>query len=177
MIAATYDDMVIGMCTHFEMVPTPGGPVPTPIPHPFVAMIKDESTEAAKGLARPMTAAASKDLPPVRPVTVAGSLLANTGVVGKNASMLPHVPLPPGVSWAPMPKAPKVPVGVMTTPPPPDSPAMPAGDTVLHQGSAKMVNGQGAIVRLGDPSQNCSEPARQQATVLAIPKCGPVLVE
>jgi len=39
--AAKHLDIVTGVDIHIVMVPTPGGPVPTPIPHPFIGMIFD----------------------------------------------------------------------------------------------------------------------------------------
>ena len=39
MQAAKDDDLVVGTCTHIVMIPSPGGPVPTPLPHPFSGMI------------------------------------------------------------------------------------------------------------------------------------------
>lgn len=33
--AAKQGDKVVGVDTHIIMVPSPGGPVPTPLPHPF----------------------------------------------------------------------------------------------------------------------------------------------
>jgi len=37
--AAKLNDQVLGTDTHIVMVPTPGGPVPTPMPNPFVGTI------------------------------------------------------------------------------------------------------------------------------------------
>jgi len=37
--AAKNGDRVVAVDTHIVMVPSPGGPVPTPLPHPFVGMI------------------------------------------------------------------------------------------------------------------------------------------
>ena len=65
MLVATDDDLVIGMCMHYEMVPTPA-PTPTPIPHPFMAMISDPSRKAVQALTGPMKAGAGEP-PPDRP--------------------------------------------------------------------------------------------------------------
>ena len=35
-------DQVIAIDKHIIMIPTPGGPAPTPLPHPFVGMIDGE---------------------------------------------------------------------------------------------------------------------------------------
>lgn len=39
MPAAKQGDKVIGVDTHIIMIPSPGGPVPTPLPHPFMGML------------------------------------------------------------------------------------------------------------------------------------------
>ena len=41
-IAAKHLDLVVGVDTHIVMVPTPAGPVPTPLPQPFVGIVFDE---------------------------------------------------------------------------------------------------------------------------------------
>jgi hypothetical protein len=175
-ICATDNDLVIGMCTHMELVPTPGGPVPTPIPHPFVSMISDPSRKAANAVVGPLKQAAGAPPSPDRPMKLAGLPVTNVGTVIKNATMLPHIPLPPGTGWAPMPKPPLVPVGILEAPPPPAPPPMPAGDALLGKGSGKVKFGKGEVVRLGDTADSCSEPSRQTSTVLAVPKGGPVCV-
>jgi uncharacterized Zn-binding protein involved in type VI secretion len=40
--AAKQGDKVVGMDTHIIMVPSPGGPVPTPTPMPFVGTLSGE---------------------------------------------------------------------------------------------------------------------------------------
>ncbi len=37
--AARQGDKIIATDTHIIMIPSPGGPVPTPLPHPFVGQI------------------------------------------------------------------------------------------------------------------------------------------
>lgn len=37
--AAKQGDRVLATDTHVVMIPSPGGPVPTPLPHPFVGML------------------------------------------------------------------------------------------------------------------------------------------
>jgi uncharacterized Zn-binding protein involved in type VI secretion len=39
MPAAKQNDQIVGVDTHIIMIPSPGGPIPTPLPHPFVGMI------------------------------------------------------------------------------------------------------------------------------------------
>ncbi len=35
-------DLVVGLDTHVIMIPSPGGPVPTPLPHPFFGPINEK---------------------------------------------------------------------------------------------------------------------------------------
>lgn len=37
--AAKQGDQITGVDTHIVMIPSPGGPVPTPLPHPFAGLI------------------------------------------------------------------------------------------------------------------------------------------
>jgi uncharacterized Zn-binding protein involved in type VI secretion len=37
--AAKQGDQITGVDTHIIMIPSPGGPVPTPLPHPFMGII------------------------------------------------------------------------------------------------------------------------------------------
>lgn len=74
--AAKQGDKVLAVDTHIVMVPSPGGPVPTPLPHPFTGMI---------------TAGLSTD------VKIMGKPAA---VVGSTADNMPaHVPMAPGISF------------------------------------------------------------------------------
>jgi uncharacterized Zn-binding protein involved in type VI secretion len=74
--AATATSQVVGVDTHIVMVPTPGGPVPTPLPHPF-------SGQLDGGL--------------VNTVKIGGKAAA---VVDSSSSNQPaHVPTPPGTSF------------------------------------------------------------------------------
>ena len=74
--AASGASTVVGVDTHIVMVPSPGGPIPTPLPHPFSGPIDG-------GL--------------VSTVSIAGQPAA---VVGSTATNSPaHIPTPPGVSF------------------------------------------------------------------------------
>jgi uncharacterized Zn-binding protein involved in type VI secretion len=74
--AANGAAQVVGVDVHIVLVPTPGGPVPTPLPHPFSGLVDG-------GL--------------VQTVKVAGQPAA---VVGSTATNSPaHLPTPPGVSF------------------------------------------------------------------------------
>jgi uncharacterized Zn-binding protein involved in type VI secretion len=37
--AAKQNDQIVGTDIHIVMIPSPGGPVPTPLPHPFTGII------------------------------------------------------------------------------------------------------------------------------------------
>jgi uncharacterized Zn-binding protein involved in type VI secretion len=67
--AAKMGDTVTGIDTHIVMIPSPGGPVPTPLPHPFNGKI---------------TGACSTD------VTIGGQFAAVIGSTATNAP--PHIP-------------------------------------------------------------------------------------
>ncbi len=90
--AAKTFDPVIGIDIHMVMVPTPGGPVPTPLPHPFIGFVWD-----------PVGAAVAAGLSLVfggGPVYVNGLDAANPGTEVK--ALIKHFPMPPGVSFAPV---------------------------------------------------------------------------
>jgi RHS repeat-associated protein len=85
--AAKFFDVVIGVDLHMVMVPTPAGPVPTPLPHPFVGYVYDPAGAAIGGL---MSGGA---------VLVNSLPAANTGMAVR--ALTKHLPTPPGVSFAP----------------------------------------------------------------------------
>ncbi|MCP3063770.1 DUF6531 domain-containing protein [Myxococcus sp. K38C18041901] len=174
MIASTFFDLVIGVDIHFEMVPTPAL-VPTPFPHPFVGMVYDPSG-LVTGLLVSNAVGLVMGSPPTGPVLVNCVPATNTGTEVKNSMVLPHIVIPPGTMWTPMPKAPKPKIGKHGVPPP-DPPVKPAGDAVLMMGSKTVTLMGSNAVRLGDLAMSCSEPLRLPSSmVLAIPKGLPVLV-
>jgi uncharacterized Zn-binding protein involved in type VI secretion len=68
--AANQGDKVVAMDTHIILVPSPGGPVPTPIPHPFNGMI-DASLSAnvmVMGLPAATLGSVADNLPPHIPI-------------------------------------------------------------------------------------------------------------
>jgi uncharacterized Zn-binding protein involved in type VI secretion len=71
--AARMNDPVLATDMHIILVPSPGGPIPTPIPHPFSGqlVIGVSPNVMINGL----------------PAAVVGSIAVNT---------LPHIPLGPG---------------------------------------------------------------------------------
>jgi uncharacterized Zn-binding protein involved in type VI secretion len=74
--AAKSGDKVLGIDIHVVMAPSPGGPVPTPLPHPFagILMANLSSNVLISGLA----------------AATVGSVAANTPV---------HIPTPPGAAF------------------------------------------------------------------------------
>ena len=76
LLAAKENDLVVGVDIHIVMVPSPGGPVPTPLPHPYFGKLDTSLSTDVKIENR---AAATK-----------GSISTNTP---------PHIPTPPGVSF------------------------------------------------------------------------------
>lgn len=74
--AATANAQVVGVDVHIVLVPTPGGPVPTPLPHPFAGSIQSGT---------------------VLTVMVGGQPLATRDSVAVNAP--PHLPTPPGTAF------------------------------------------------------------------------------
>jgi len=53
MPAAKQNDQIVGVDTHIIMIPTPGGPVPTPLPHPFAGMITSACSTSVKIMGMP----------------------------------------------------------------------------------------------------------------------------
>lgn len=74
--AAKQGDQVTAVDTHIVLVPSAGGPVPTPLPHPFAGIIDG-------GL--------STD------VKVMGMAAATLGSTATNTP--PHIPTPPGTAF------------------------------------------------------------------------------
>lgn len=74
--AAKKGDQIVAVDTHIVMVPSPGGPVPTPLPHPFSGILNG---------------ALSSD------VNIMGMAAAVVGSTADNTP--PHIPTPPGTSF------------------------------------------------------------------------------
>ena len=51
--AAKQGDKVMATDTHIVMIPSPGGPVPTPLPHPFIGMIDGNLSSDVKIMGMP----------------------------------------------------------------------------------------------------------------------------
>lgn len=58
--AAKKGDQIMGTDTHIIMIPSPGGPVPTPLPHPFTGQIDDELSEDVNIEGQPAAVQGSK---------------------------------------------------------------------------------------------------------------------
>ena len=82
--AAKQGDQVVAVDVHIVMVPSPGGPVPTPLPHPFAGMLDGGLSSNVKIMGRPA---------------------ATVGSTANNQP--PHLPTPPGTAFQipPMDKA------------------------------------------------------------------------
>ncbi len=74
--AAKQMDKVVGVDTHIVMVPSPTGPVPTPLPHPFAGQLD--------------TALSSSVMIEGMPAATVDSIASN---------MPPHIPTPPGTTF------------------------------------------------------------------------------
>ena len=97
--AAKQGDKVMASDTHIIMVPSPGGPVPTPTPHPFNGMIDGNLSQNVKIMGRPAATVGSTatNLPPhipqggpfQKPPTNRGQIIAGSLTVlinGKGAA-------------------------------------------------------------------------------------------
>jgi uncharacterized Zn-binding protein involved in type VI secretion len=64
--AAKQGDQVTGMDTHIVMIPSPGGPVPTPLPHPFNGIIDGSLSSDVKimGMAAATVGSTATNTPP-----------------------------------------------------------------------------------------------------------------
>lgn len=51
--AAKQGDQVVGTDTHIVLVPSPGGPVPTPLPHPFTGILSGALSSDVKVMGLP----------------------------------------------------------------------------------------------------------------------------
>lgn len=74
--AAKQGDQITAIDTHIVMVPSPGGPVPTPLPHPFNGLLDGNLSQNVKIMGMP--------------AATQGSTASNTP---------PHLPTPPGTAF------------------------------------------------------------------------------
>ena len=172
MLVATDQCLVMGVCTHNNLLPPAMSPVP--LPYVYLAKAGDPAARAASAVVTPMQVASGEEVPDDLPMTVNGIDTANVGTIGSNATTCQHIEQ--GGPFAPIPGGPIDCVGELAdNPPPPDPPGKPAGNAVITKGSDLVMFGKGAVARLGDQAKCCSEPVRMTASVLAIPKGKPVL--
>lgn len=162
-IASKWLDIVIGLDLHMEMVPTPA-PVPTPFPHPFMGLVFDPMGFIMDELIAQVTAWATDT--PVDPGKVWIAGLPAT-VTGDEVSMpVPHIFIPPGVSWAPVPRVPKPTVGLEGKLPMPDPPVPPPSDALLLMGSMTVSMMGSNPVRMGEVALSCSDPVRMPTSAV-----------
>ena len=74
--AAKQGDQITAVDTHIVMVPSPSGPVPTPLPHPFNGMLDGNLSTDVKIMGKPA---------------------ATVGSTATNQP--PHIPTPPGTAF------------------------------------------------------------------------------
>lgn len=175
MLALFFYHPVVGIDIHWVFVPSPAGPIPTPLPHPFTGIIKDW-LGAAIGAAISGALSAVLGSGFQGPVLINNIPAANTGTDGTNTPVMPHFPTPPGTSWAPVPAGIKPPIP--GKPPDPGVPTpTPSNDTTMITGSKTVyISGTNAC-RLGDLSMSCGEPLRlPSSTSIAFPLGSPVLI-
>lgn len=171
MLASRFLDPVIGIDIHFEL--TPMG-VPAPFPNPFIGLTWDPGGLLV-GQAMGYAMALATGTPPTGPVLINFRPATNVGTEATNSLGVPHILIPPGVSWAPMPKPPKP--AFKGPPDPPGPPVMPEGDAVHIMGSQTVTVMGSSAVRMGDLAMSCGEPVRlPSSTALPIPMGAPVLI-
>ena len=64
--AAKQGDQITAVDTHIIMIPSPGGPVPTPLPHPFNGMINGNLSSNVKimGMSAATQGSTADNMPP-----------------------------------------------------------------------------------------------------------------
>lgn len=112
--AAKQGDQIVATDTHIVLVPSPSGSVPTPLPHVFSGIL-DGALSSDVNIEK-------------RPAATVDSTATNTP---------PHIPTPPGVSFANPPKN--------------------QGKIIMGSTTVK-INGK-AAARAGDTANTCNDPA------------------
>ena len=173
--ASSQLDVVIGLDIHMELVPIAGVPTPVPFPMPYLGMIEFKPGGLLLSIGISALTSRMFGSPPTGPVLVNSLEATKTGDEATNKKTLPHVVLPPGVKWTPLPR----PLKLKVRPPPPDadSPAAPPGDAIFITGSKTVLFQQSNACRLLDIAMSCGDPVRLPiATLIAVPKGLPVVV-
>jgi uncharacterized Zn-binding protein involved in type VI secretion len=112
--AAKQGDQIVATDTHIVLVPSASGSVPTPLPHPFSGIL-DSGLSSDVNIEN-------------RPAATVNSTATNTP---------PHIPTPPGVSFANPPKN--------------------QGKIIMGSSTVMINNKQAA--RAGDTATTCNDPA------------------
>lgn len=91
---AKQNDQVIATDIHIIMIPSPGGPVPTPLPHPFNGMINGSLSANVKAMGQPVAVMGSTadNMPPhipqggpfQKPPTNKGTIITGSATVMVN---------------------------------------------------------------------------------------------
>ena len=89
--AAKQGDQITAVDTHIIMIPSPGGPVPTPLPHPFNGMINGNLSSNVKIMGMPAATQGSTadNMPPhipqggpfQKPPTNRGQIMTGSAMV------------------------------------------------------------------------------------------------
>lgn len=168
-LASSWMDMVVGIDIHLELVPMPA-PTPTPFPHPFVGLVFDPVGMIMGEITAALMALATGAPPQPTGLVLIGVMPATC--TGDEVSMpVPHIFIPPGVSWAPVPRMPAPKIGLKGKIPLPDPPIPPPSDAVLLMGSQTITVRGSNPVRMGEMALSCSDPVRMPtSSVIAIPK-------
>ena len=173
--ASSQLDVVVGLDIHMEIAPIAGVPTPVPFPMPYLGMIEYKPGGLLMAVGISALTSLAFGNPPTGPVLVNSLEATKTGDESTNTKTLPHVVIPPGVKWTPIPR----PLKLKVRPPPPnaDSPVAPPGDAIFITGSKTVLFQQSNACRLLDIAMSCSDPVRLPiATLIAVPKGLPVIV-
>jgi uncharacterized Zn-binding protein involved in type VI secretion len=91
---AKQGDTVVATDIHIIMIPSPGGPVPTPLPHPFNGMITGSLSSNVKAMGQPVAVMGSTadNMPPhipqggpfQKPPTNKGTIITGSATVMVN---------------------------------------------------------------------------------------------
>lgn len=81
--AARQNDVVFGLDIHIVMIPTPGGEVPTPLPHPFAGKITGGCSSNVKIEGQPAAVVGSEVKADVNHIPMGGRFQKNPNNQGK----------------------------------------------------------------------------------------------
>ncbi len=150
-MASAWLDLVVGLDFHLELTPPVMAPVP--FPHPFIGIVWDlKGYIVGEIVGAAISVAMGAPISPTGPVLIHGMMGTVTGDEAEGW----HFLMPPGVSWAPVPRPPiPLPSNKDATP---DPPLPPPGEAMLVFGS-KTVDIRGSrAVRMGELAFSCSDP-------------------